>query len=244
MEIKNSVVLITGASSGIGEATARAVVQAGARAVLLARRQDRLNALASELGNDVLALPCDVTNPVEVQKAVQIAQERYGRIDVLINNAGQGLYAAIEDIGIEDFREMLNLNTVAPLIMMQAVIPLMRKQGVGCIVNVSSGATLSTYPGSAAYTSSKSALNMISKVARLELADASITVSLIHPFMTATEFYGSVKSGLSIAQEQEVGAASIAHPPSLVAQMIVNLIRTGDEETDLVPREYGGSFEG
>jgi NADP-dependent 3-hydroxy acid dehydrogenase YdfG len=243
MDIKDSVVLITGASSGIGEATARAVVQAGARAVLLARRQDRLDDLASELGNEVLALPCDVTHPVEVQKAVQMAQERYGKIDVLINNAGQGLYASIEEIGIEDFRELLNLNTVAPLRMMQAVIPLMRKQGVGCIINVSSGATLATYPGSAAYTSSKSALNMISKVARLELADAGITVSLIHPFMTATEFYGSVSSGLTTAQEQESGAVSIAHPPSLVAQMIVNLIGTGDEEVDLVPQEYGGSFE-
>jgi len=244
MEIKNAVVLITGASSGIGEATARAVVQAGARAVLLARRQDRLDDLANELGNGVLALPCDVTNPVEVQKAVQIAQERYGRIDVLINNAGQGLYASIEDIGIDDFRALLNLNTVAPLMMMQAVIPLMRKQGAGCIVNVSSGATLATYPGAAAYTSSKSALNMISKVARLELAEAGISVSLIHPFMTTTEFYGAVKSGLSTAQAQEIGAASIAHSPSLVAQMIVDLIRTGDEEADLVPKDYGGSFEG
>tara|TARA_R110002012_G_scaffold166346_2_gene329712 strand:- start:2569 stop:3303 length:735 start_codon:yes stop_codon:yes gene_type:complete len=244
MEIKHSVVLVTGASSGIGETTARAVVKAGARVVLLARRQDRLDDLASELGNNALALPCDVTSPAEVQKAIQIAQERYGRIDVLINNAGQGLYATIEDIDIEEFRELLNLNTVAPLMMMQAVIPLMRKQGAGCIVNVSSGATLATYPGAAAYTSSKSALNMISKVARLELADAGITVSLIHPFMTETEFYGSVKAGLNTAQAQAVGAASIAHPPSLVAQMILDLIRTGDEEVDLVPKEYGGSFEG
>lgn len=244
MQIKNSVVLITGASSGIGEATARAVVQAGGRAVLLARRQDRLDDLARELGEDVLALPCDVTNSAEAQKAVQIAQKKYGRIDVLINNAGQGLYGAIEDIGIDDFKQLLNLNTIAPLIMMQAVIPLMRKQSAGCIINVSSGATLATYPGSAAYTSSKSALNMISKVARLELADAGITVSLIHPFMTATEFYGSVKSGLSASKEQEAGAVSIAQPPSLSAQMIINLIGTGDEETDLVPKEYGGSFEG
>lgn len=192
MQIKNSIVLITGASSGIGEATARAVVQAGGRAVLLARRQDRLDNLAREMGEDVLDLSCDVTNPAEIQKAVHIAQEKYGRIDILINNAGQGLYAAIEDIAIEDFQELLNLNTIAPLIMMQAVIPFMRKQGAGSIINVSSGATFATYPGSAAYTSSKSALNMISKVARLELADAGITVSLIHPFMTATEFYGSV----------------------------------------------------
>lgn len=243
MQIENSVFLITGASSGIGEATARAVVQAGARAVLLARRQDRLEELAKELGRDILPLPCDVTDRDAVQKAVQIAQEKYGRIDGLINNAGQGLYATIEDIDIAEFRELLNLNTVAPLNMMQAVIPLMRKQQSGCIINVSSGATLATYPGSAAYTGSKCALNMISKVARLELAEAGITVSLLHPFMTATEFYGSVKSGLSTSKAQEAEALSIAHSPSLAAEMIVNLIRTGAAEVDLVPKEYGGSFE-
>lgn len=244
MEIREAIVLVTGASSGIGEATARAAVQSGACVVLLARRKDRIDALASELGDNALAVVCDVTRPELVKTAVDAAIERFGRIDVLVNNAGQGLHATIEDIGIDDFRELLDLNSVAPLVMMQAVIPYMRSQGAGSIVNVSSGATLATYPGSAAYTSSKSALNMLSSVARLELADAGIAVSIMHPSITATEFYGSVKSGLESAKAQEAGTASMAQPPALVAKMILGLIESGDAQADLVPKEYGGSFEG
>jgi NAD(P)-dependent dehydrogenase (short-subunit alcohol dehydrogenase family) len=244
MEIKDAVILVTGASSGIGEATARAAAQSGARVVLLARRKDRIDALARELGDEALAVVCDVTRPEDVQQAVQAAIGKFGRIDVLVNNAGQGLHAGIEDIGIDDFRELLNLNSVAPLIMMQAVIPHMRSRGAGSIVNVSSGATLATYPGSAAYTSSKSALNMLSSVARLELAEAGIDVSIMHPFITATEFYGSVKSGLDSAKAQEAGTASFAQRPELVAKTILDLIRNGDPQADLVPKEYGGSFEG
>ncbi|MVA82222.1 SDR family NAD(P)-dependent oxidoreductase [Agrobacterium vitis] len=244
MEIQDAVILVTGASSGIGEATARAVAQSGARVVLLARRKDRIDALARELGDEALAVVCDVTCTEDVQQAVQAAIGKFGRIDALVNNAGQGLYGGIEDIGIDDFRKLLNLNSVAPLITMQAVIPFMRKQHAGSIVNVSSGATLAIYPGSAAYTSSKSALNMLSSVARLELADAGIVVSIMHPFITATEFYGSVKSGLDSAKAQEAGTASFAQRPELVAKTILDLIRNGDAQTDLVPKEYGGSFEG
>lgn len=243
MEINQSVILITGASSGIGEATARAAVKAGAYPVLIARRRDRLMHLAKELGTDVLPLACDVTSPLQVQEAVQAAIDRYGRLDVLINNAGQGLYAPVDTIDIDGFRDLLTVNTIAPLIMMQAVIPYMRKQGKGSIVNVSSGATLATYPGSAAYTSSKSALNMLSKVARLELVGEGIAVSLVHPFITATDFYGSVRSGLHASLEQEAGAAAISHSPSLVGDMILDLVLSGKEEVDLVPREYGGSFD-
>ena len=145
---------------------------------------------------------------------------------------------------IDDFRDLLNLNSVAPLVVMQAVIPYMRSQGAGSIVNVSSGATLATYPGSAAYTSSKSALNMLSSVARLELADAGIVVSIMHPSITATEFYGSVKSGLASAKAQEAETESFAQPPKLVAEIILGLVRSGEAQADLVPKEYGGSFEG
>jgi NADP-dependent 3-hydroxy acid dehydrogenase YdfG len=243
MEIKDAVVLVTGASSGIGEATARAAARSGARVVLLARREDRIAALAAELG-DALAVACDVTSPEQVRHAVQAAMERFGRIDALVNNAGQGLHATIEDIGIDDFRDLLALNLIAPLVMMQAVIPHMRHQGCGSIVNVSSGATLRTYPGSAAYTSSKSALNMLSSVARLELAEIGIAVSIMHPSITATEFYGSVKSGLDSARAQEAETTSFAHPPALVADSILDLIKTGDAQADLVPEDYGGSFKG
>ncbi|WP_250938469.1 SDR family oxidoreductase [Allorhizobium sonneratiae] len=234
---------MTGASSGIGRATARAAAQSGARVVLLARRKDHIEALAGEM-EDALAVVCDVTRPEQVKQAVQETIEKFGRIDVLVNNAGQGLHATIENISIDDFRELLDINSVAPLVMMQAVIPYMRKQGAGSIVNISSGATLATYPGSAAYTSSKSALNMLSSVARLELADAGIVVSTLHPFITATEFYGSVKSGLESARAQEADTVSFAHSPKLVANTILRLIRSGEAQADLVPKEYGGSFEG
>ncbi|WP_226892890.1 SDR family oxidoreductase [Pantoea vagans] len=182
MKIEETVIMITGASSGIGEATA------GARVILLARRKERLDALADGSGK-ALAVACDVTQPDQIENAVRQGLARFGRIDVLINNPGQGLYAAVEEIEAAEFRALLELNLVAPLMMMQAVIPPMRRQGAGCIINVSSGATLATYPGSAAYTSAKAALNMLSGVARLELAEAGITVSVVHPFMTASEFY-------------------------------------------------------
>lgn len=243
MELKNAVVLVTGASSGIGEAAARAAAGAGARLVLLARREDRIASLAAELGN-ALAVPCDVTRLEQVHQAVQSAIEKFGRIDALVNNAGQGLHGEIEAIRIDDFRALLDLNLVAPLALMQAVIPFMRQQGAGSIVNVGSGATLATYPGSAAYTSSKSGLNMLSSVARLELASSGIAVSLMHPFVTTTEFYGAVKSGAETARAQEGDMVSFAHKPELVADMILDLIRTGAAQADLVPTAYGGSFKG
>ena len=243
MDIQEAVVLVTGASSGIGEATARAASQSGVRVVLLARRDDRIQKLAEELGN-ALAIPCDVTSPTQVTAAVRTAVEKFGRIDVLVNNAGQGLQASIEDIKADDFRALLELNVIAPVSLMQAVIPLMRKQGSGSIVNVSSGATFAALPGSSAYTSSKSALNMLSDVARVELADAGITVSTIYPFVTTTEFYDSVKAGKKSAKEQEEKSAPMSHRPEQVAEKILELIKSGDARADLVPEQFGGSFKG
>lgn len=241
MDIKDAVVVVTGASSGIGAATARAAAGEGAKVVLLARREDRTRSLAEELGG-ALAVSCDVTNADQVQRAVQAVISAYGRVDVLVNNAGQGLYANIEEIPIDDFRAVLDLNLVAPLVLMQATIPHMRKMGRGSIVNVSSGATLATYPGSAAYTSSKAGLNMLSAVARLELEEAGITVSTVYPFITKTEFYGAVKSGEQSAKSQEAETASFAQSPELVAETILSLIKSGKAQADLVPEAYGGSY--
>lgn len=148
MEIRDAVVLVTGASSGIGAATARAASQAGARVVLAARREDRIRELASELGRAV-SIRCDVNDDGQVDAAVRAAVDEYGRVDVLCNIAGQGLHAPLSDIDPEDFRAVLDLNLVAPLVTMQAVLPLVRAQGGGCIVNVSSGITFSALPGSA-----------------------------------------------------------------------------------------------
>lgn len=242
MKPEEAVIMITGASSGIGEATARAALQAGARVILLARRKQRIDALA-ETSVNALAVACDVTQAAQIDNAVRLGMARFGRIDVLINNAGQGLYAAIDEIDAAEFRALLDLNLIAPLMMMQAVIPQMRRQGAGRIINVSSGATLATYPGSAAYTSSKAGLNMLSGVARLDLADTGITVSVVYPFMTASEFYQSVKSGQDMAIEQAKQSATFSHSPERVAETLLAVIRSGEAQVDLVPRAYGGSYE-
>jgi NAD(P)-dependent dehydrogenase (short-subunit alcohol dehydrogenase family) len=243
MDINEAVVLITGASSGIGTATARAASRAGARVVLIARREDRIRQLAEELG-DAVPVRCDVTDPAQVAAAVDTATTAFGQIDVLVNNAGQGLQADIEDIDPADFRALLDLNLVAPLVTMQAVIPAMRQQGAGSIVNVSSGTTFSALPGSGAYAASKAGLNMLSAVARIDLASAGIVVSTMYPFITNTEFVESIKAGKEAASRQVSSGAMQAQPPELVADAILDLIKTGAEQADLVPEQFGGNYKG
>ncbi len=194
MELEDAVVLVTGASSGIGAATARAAAAAGAKVALAARRADRIGAIAAELP-DALAVTTDVTDGGAVAALVEAVLERYGRIDVLVNNAGQGLHEPIERIDPDDLRAVLELNVVAPLVAMQAVIPTMRKQGGGAIVNVSSGTTLHVFPGTGGYAATKAALNQLSATARLELAADGIVVSTVYPRITDTEFHDVLRAG-------------------------------------------------
>lgn len=226
MELQNSVVLVTGASSGIGAATARAAADAGAKVVLTARREDRITALADELP-DALAVPTDVTREGDLQAAVDRALERYGRLDVLINNAGQGLHEPIERIHLDDLRAVLELNVVAALAAMQAVIPPMRRQGAGAIVNVSSGTTLHLMPGVAGYAATKAALNTLSSIARLELADAGIAVSTVFPRITDTEFHDTLRAGALRA------GAPKGQSAEQVAAVILDLVRSGEERAVL-----------
>lgn len=243
MDIKRAVVLVTGASSGIGAATARAASRAGGRVVLAARREDRIRQLADELG-EAVPVRCDVTDAGQVEKAVTTATDAFGRIDVLCNVAGQGLHAPLEQIDPDDFRAVLDLNLVAPLVTMQAVIPIMREQGAGSIVNVSSGITFSALPGSAAYGASKAGLNKLSAVARAEFAAAGVVVSTMYPFITDTEFIESLRGETESASELESSHAPKPQSPEQVAEAILELIRTGAEQADLVPEQFGGSYQG
>jgi NAD(P)-dependent dehydrogenase (short-subunit alcohol dehydrogenase family) len=245
VDIENAVVLVTGASSGIGAATARAAADAGARVVLTARREERIQALAGEL-RDARAVACDVTDADQLAQAVRTAIDEYGRIDVLVNNAGQGLHVPLEAVDLADFRAVLDLNVVAALAAMQAVIPVMRSQGAGSIVNVSSGTTLAVRPGAGAYAASKAALNMLSGVARLELADAGITVSTVYPFITATEFHRSLRAGelQATSSTEEVPPDLRPQQPEQVAEVILEVIRSGAERADLVPARFGGTYRG
>lgn len=236
MDISEKVVFITGASSGIGAATARAASAAGAKVVLVARREDRITALADELGESAVAVRADVTDAAQVRHAIARAVEAFGGIDVVVNNAGQAMTGAIEDVDVEDFRAIVDLNLVAPLIVIQAAIPVLRERGESAIVNVSSGVTLMAMPGSATYSSSKSGLNQLSKVARNELVDAGITVSTIYPFVTDTELYASMRG--AAPQEDNSGWQPTPHTAEHVAESILALIASGDEELSLLPTEW------
>jgi NADP-dependent 3-hydroxy acid dehydrogenase YdfG len=238
MEIQDRVIVITGASSGIGAATARAAAAAGARVVLAARREDRVRELADELG-DAVAVRCDVTDRAQVTSLVQAALAAFGRIDVLVNNAGQGLQAEVEQLSLDDFRDVLELNLVAPLAAMQAVLPTMRQQGEGAIVNVSSGTTFADVPGTGGYVASKIALERLSAIARNELEGSGVTVSTIIPFATDTEFLASIKAGRSEAETMTAGATFDS--PEQVADAILELVKTGDARKDLVPAAFGGT---
>ncbi|MBF4575572.1 SDR family oxidoreductase [Frondihabitans sp. VKM Ac-2883] len=238
MKIDNSVVIITGASSGIGAATARAAAAAGARVVLAARREDRISALADEL-DGAIAVRCDVTDQEQVAAMVKTTLDAFGRVDVLVNNAGQGLQATTEQISLDDFRGVLELNLVAPLALMQAVLPAMRRQGAGRIVNVSSGTTFADVPGTGGYVASKIALERLSAIAQNELEGTGVTVSTMIPFATNTEFLSSIRAGRADAEAMTSGATFDA--PEQVADAILELIETGEARRDLVPVAYGGT---
>ena len=232
MELQDAVVIVTGASSGIGAATARLASREGAKVVLAARRADRLEALAAELPGS-MAVPTDMRDPAAIGCLVAATLDRHGRIDVLVNNAGQGLHVPLEYVNPDDLRAVMELNVFAPLLAMQAVIPVMRRQGRGAIVNVSSGTSLMVLTGLGAYSATKAALNMLSQVARRELEADGIVVSLVYPTVTATEFHRALRAGARV----DSGHSGPVQPqsPELVAEAIVGLIRSGEAEARLAP---------
>lgn len=220
MDVQNKVTIITGSSTGIGRATARLFAEHGAIVVLAARSADKLEALAEEIrskGCEVLVVPTDVTQEDAVQNLVAKTIQAYGRIDILINNAGLGGAGAIAEYPVDAYRRMIEINLLGPYHGMQAVIPSMREQGGGLIINVSSTATKQMYPTVGPYSSTKHALNSLSNIAQLELAPENIRVVIVYPHNTASDF---VSNGLihgSINAEVPADAAT----PEFVAQKIL-----------------------
>jgi NADP-dependent 3-hydroxy acid dehydrogenase YdfG len=229
MDITDRVVVITGASSGIGEATARLAHSRGAHVVLAARREDRLAALEKELDGS-LAVTADVTDPADRRRIVEAALERFGRVDVLVNNAGRGLHLPLADVDPDDYAAILDLNVASALAMMQAVVPPMRERGEGAIVNVSSGTSRRVIPGLGAYAATKSALNMLSSVARAEWADDGIVVSTVLPTYTESEFHDVLQAGADRFRGPGAGAGDTAEH---VAEEILRAVETGIAEIDL-----------
>jgi NADP-dependent 3-hydroxy acid dehydrogenase YdfG len=227
IELAGKTVIVTGASSGMGASTARLLHAAGAYPVLAARRAGRLAALSEELGG-ALAVPTDVTDPAQVNELVTATLDRYQRIDGLVNNAGASLHGPLDQIDVAEFGRILQLNVVGLLAVTQAVLPAMREQGFGRIVNISSGTTRRVAVGVGAYASTKAAVNMLSEVMRQELAPDGIAVSLLLPSITATEFGDGM---FTLGASPRPGM--VAHSPDYVAGVILRLLRTGEDTFDI-----------
>ena len=227
MQIKDHVFIVTGASSGIGLSTAMALADRGAKVALLARSGDALQELSQQLAGS-LPVAADMTKFDSVRKAVRAVHRHYGRIDGLVNNAGRSYAASIEEIEPEIFDEIFHLNVLGPIIAMQAVIPVMRSQGGGSIVNVNSGTAFMTVPQYSVYSSSKRALLGFSLTARAELEKDRIVVSEIYPFITATNF-GKNRMGSPAGGGPAANYAD-GDKPEFVAGLILEAIEEGQAQ--------------
>lgn len=223
--MKGKVIVVTGASAGIGEALVRELSRRGARPVLVARRREQLEALASTLGGESLVAPADVTRRAEVEAARDAALARFGRIDAWVNNAGRGISRMVSELTDEDVDDMMLVNVKSALYGMQAVLPTFRAQGHGHIVNVSSMLSRVPFaPQRSAYSAAKHALNALTANLRMELraTDPGIHVTTVHPGVVATEFglnarHGGVDSrampGAQTAEEVAVVIADVLASP-------------------------------
>jgi NADP-dependent 3-hydroxy acid dehydrogenase YdfG len=193
--IENKAVVITGASSGLGEATARLLSAQGASVVLGARRVERIQSLANELtgnGGKALAIPTDVTDYDQVKKLVDAAVQTYGRIDVMINNAGLMPQSPLERLKIDDWNQMIDVNIKGVLYGIAAALPHMKAQKSGHIINVSSVAGHKVHPNSAVYAATKHAVRAISEGLRMEVKPYNIRTTVISPGAVDTELPNSV----------------------------------------------------
>jgi short-subunit dehydrogenase len=192
------VVVITGASGGIGAELAKEIARRGGRVVLAARSADKLEALAQEIGHDAVAVPTDVTVRAQVARLRDQALERAGRIDVWVNNAGRGISKPLTALTDEDVDGMVRDNVKSALYGMQAVLPHLQARGDGAIANVSSMlARVPFAPIRSAYSASKAALNSLTETLRVELRDTfpKIRVLTVMPGVVATDFGNNAVGG-------------------------------------------------
>ena len=189
-EIHGKVVAVTGASSGIGQATARACAAAGAAVSLAARRAERIEELAAEIsagGGRAIAIPTDVGDEQQARTFIERTAGELGSVDVLVNNAGVMLLGPVEGAPTEEWRRMIDANVYGVLYCTHAVLPIMRAQGSGQIVNVSSVAGRYSRPGGAVYSLTKWGIGAFSEALRQEAAPLGIRVTLVEPGAVATE---------------------------------------------------------
>jgi len=190
MNLTGKIVVVTGASMGIGEAISKLFVESGASVVMLSRETSRIEAARQRIGKSdrTLGLACDVRHREDIDRAIGLTLHHFHRIDVWINNAGHGLLDSVAAMDISACREMFETNFFGAVSAMQAVIPVMRQEGGGTIINISSVAGHVPLPFHAAYSATKFALNAIGKAARIELKAEHIHVLTVCPGYVRTQF--------------------------------------------------------
>lgn len=224
--ITGKVIVITGASSGLGEAAARHLAAQGALVVLGARRQDRIEALAGDIaraGGQALAVPTDVTRRADVERLVQAAVARYRRIDVIVNNAGLMPHSPLERLKVEDWERMVDVNVKGVLYGIAAALPHMQRQKSGHIINVSSVAGHKVRPGSVVYAATKHAVRVITEGLRQEVKPWNIRATIISPGMVDTELPDSITEP-DLAEATRKNYAAIAIPADAFARAVTYAI--------------------
>lgn len=230
--IDGKVVVITGASSGLGEATARHLASEGARLVLGARRLDRLRALAQELDLDAnAAVETDVTDRDQVKRLVDRAVEAHGRIDVIVNNAGLMPHSPLERGKVDDWDRMIDVNLKGVLYGIAAALPHMIGQKSGHIINVSSVAGHKVRPGSAVYAATKAAVRMLSEGLRQEVKPYNIRTTIISPGAVQSELPRSITEA-DVAKGIQDFYAAHAIPADSFARMVAFAI-SQPEDVDI-----------
>lgn len=229
LNIQGKVVAITGASSGIGEATARLLASRGARVVLGARRTDRLETLAADIkaaGGEVAYRALDVTQREQMQAFVEHAVAMFGRIDVLVNNAGVMPLSRLDALKVDEWDRMINVNVRGVLHGIAAVLPRMQQQGSGQIINLASIGAYAVSPTAAVYCATKFAVRAISEGLRQEVG-AAVRVTVISPGVTESELADSISD--PGGRDEMKAFRKVAIPAEAIARAIAYAVEQPDD---------------
>jgi NADP-dependent 3-hydroxy acid dehydrogenase YdfG len=227
--IENKVVVITGASSGIGQAIAELLAARGAKLVLGARRTDRLEAVVDRIeqnGGQAVCLPMDVTRREDLTQLAKLATEQFGRLDVMINNAGISQLHKLEELDIEGWEQMIDVNLKGVLYGIAAALPIFKAQGSGHIINIISTAGISIVPTMGVYAGTKNAVRTITEALRQE-SEGRWRVTGISPGYVATEFVSNIKNE-AIRNTIQKNANQMAIPADAIARAVAYAIEQPD----------------
>ncbi len=218
MDIKGKVAVVTGATKGIGKEIAAALLREGARVAICSRDGAAVEETVSELSSrgEIAGTACDVSSWEDVEALFQFVEEKLGPVDILVNNAGVGHFAPVDELTLEQWRQVIDINLSGPFYCVRAAVPQMKKQGTGFILNIGSLAGRNTFPSGAAYNASKFGLNGFSEAIMLDLRHHGIRVAQIMPGSVDTEFQpGASKTDWKLE-------------PSEIAETAVDLISMPD----------------